>query len=95
MAVYDAIYDLNNDGLIDEIDYSIYWSHWGAVDPSDPMSVRCDFNKDGVVDFKDFTLFKSHFGTEKPPQKELGSIPAIITVALILGLVVVKKHKKV
>lgn len=47
--------DLNNDGLINITDWSIFLSDWGATDPA--IRERADLNGDGKVDITDFSIF--------------------------------------
>ena len=58
---YDAKYDLNKDGVIDEMDISLLTHYFGtAVDPTDPLSVACDLNGDGYIDISDYSLFNRY-----------------------------------
>lgn len=52
--------DLNNDGMVEDADFSIFVVAYNLLDCADPaMPVGCpaDLNKDGVVDDADFTVF--------------------------------------
>ena len=48
--------DLNNDGIVDAIDLSIFVSRWGSSDPD------ADFNNDGIVDASDLSILVSNWG---------------------------------
>ncbi|MBX3379961.1 MAG: hypothetical protein KF805_07685 [Phycisphaeraceae bacterium] len=55
-----CIGDLNNDGFVDDLDFSIFAPAYDLLDCSDPnMPAGCpaDLNDDGFVDDLDFTLF--------------------------------------
>lgn len=52
--------DLNNDGFVDDVDFSIFAVGYNVLDCVDPeMQPGCpaDLNRDGVVDDADFSLF--------------------------------------
>ena len=51
--------DLNNDGIVNLIDFSMFGAVYGSADPD------ADFNGDGNVDLMDFSIFGSFYG--KPP----------------------------
>ena len=48
--------DLNNDGIVDAIDLSIFVSRWGSNDPD------ADLNNDGIVDAADLSILVSNWG---------------------------------
>ena len=48
--------DLNNDGIVDAIDLSIFVSRWGSSDPD------ADLNNDGIVDAADLSILVSNWG---------------------------------
>ena len=50
--------DLNNDGIVDAIDLSIFVSRWGSSDPD------ADLNNDGIVDAADLSLLVGNWGAE-------------------------------
>jgi cysteine-rich repeat protein len=43
--------DLNNDGRVNLVDFSIFLCWWGKINP------QCDLNNNGVVDLPDFSIF--------------------------------------
>jgi len=43
--------DLNNDGLVDFVDFLVFLNYYIAQDP------RADFNQDGLIDFSDYLEF--------------------------------------
>lgn len=52
--------DLNNDGLVDDADFSIFvvaYNLLDCTDPAMPLGCPADLNKDGFVDDSDFTSF--------------------------------------
>ena len=52
--------DLNNDGFVDDLDFTIFVPAYNILDCADPnMPAGCpaDLNRDGVVDDADFTIF--------------------------------------
>jgi len=51
--------DLNNDGIVNIQDYSIFRSKFNSSDTD------ADFNGDGVVNLSDYSIFRAYFG--KPP----------------------------
>jgi len=48
-----AIADINCDGAVDLIDFSILLFYWESTDPANP---RADINTDGIVDIIDFSI---------------------------------------
>ncbi len=48
--------DLNNDGIVDAIDLSIFVYRWGSSDPD------ADLNNDGIVDAADLSILVSNWG---------------------------------
>ena len=48
--------DLNQDGIVDAIDLSIFVSRWGSNDPD------ADLNNDGIVDAADLSILVSNWG---------------------------------
>lgn len=86
MAVYDAKYDLNKDGVIDDADFDIFQSYFmQEVDPYDPMSVACDFNGDGIINISDYGLFAVHYGAKRSSRILWVFIPAGILALFVLG----------
>lgn len=56
--------DLNNDGLVDDNDFSIFaisYNIFGCTDKGMPVGCPSDFNADGVVDDADFVLFLASY----------------------------------
>ncbi len=52
--------DLNNDGVVDDGDFTVFLFAYNTLDCTDPsMALGCpaDFNHDGVVDDADFSVF--------------------------------------
>jgi len=45
--------DINNDGYVDIVDFSILLYFWGQTNPSNPCA---DINRDGIVDIIDFSI---------------------------------------
>jgi hypothetical protein len=52
--------DANNDGKVDETDYSIFFSNFGKTVTAG--AIAGDFNNDGKVDGVDYVLWLSNFG---------------------------------
>jgi len=57
-APLGCIADLNNDGIVDIIDFSILLFNWGI--PTNPLA---DFNGDNVTDIVDFSIMLFFWGT--------------------------------
>jgi hypothetical protein len=53
-----VVADLNGDGKVDQVDFSIFAAHFGQRGAGVPG----DLNGDGVVDVKDLSLFAMAFG---------------------------------
>jgi hypothetical protein len=53
--------DLNNDDVVDLLDFGIFRSHYGETGPS-----IADLNGDEAVDLLDFGIFRSHCGDSCP-----------------------------
>ena len=93
-AVYEPKYDLNKNGVVDAIDYSIFAMYaYKTVNPSDPMSVKCDFNKDGVIDHDDYQAFMDHYMTTGT-YSEFSWTPLILIGAAVIGIVVMTRKKR-
>ena len=89
-VVYDAKYDLNKDGIVDDTDYGIFSDNMGTVNPSNPLSVACDFNGDGVVDMLDFGMFSVYgYGGEYKNGLAIG----LIIVGVAIGAVAIFTHR--
>jgi len=59
-AIYTLYpWDVNSDGVVDDLDLSIVIKHFGESPPSDP---KADVNKDGNVNILDLVLISQHFG---------------------------------
>ena len=56
--------DVNDDGQIDIIDFSLFRMLFGSSDP------RADLNNSGNVDILDFSLLRSNFGVRGPTRWE-------------------------
>jgi hypothetical protein len=64
-----SIYDLNNDGVVDDKDLDIFIKAY-LSQPGDPnWNPACDFNHDNIIDTLDFSLFSEHYGETKPPEQ--------------------------
>ena len=56
-------YDLNNDGIVNTADLSVFLGSFGTfIDCPDSCTPCVDFNRDGVVNVSDLTIFFSVFG---------------------------------
>jgi hypothetical protein len=55
-----SIADLNNDGIVDDVDMAIFTKKWLSTE----TLLHEDFNRDGIVDFKDFALFGMQYDEE-------------------------------
>lgn len=62
-AAYEAKYDLNSDGKIDEEDIGIFNTAFGTTAADPNYLADADFNKDGKIDNIDKTAIINHFGT--------------------------------
>jgi len=59
-AIYTLYpWDVNSDGVVDNLDLSIVIKHFGESPSSDP---KADVNKDGRVNILDLVLISQHFG---------------------------------
>ncbi|MGH7244973.1 MAG: hypothetical protein ACREJD_16280 [Phycisphaerales bacterium] len=59
-AANTCVGDLNNDGVVDDLDFLIFLPAYNLLDCADgsmPAGCPADFNNDGVVDDADFTIF--------------------------------------
>lgn len=54
--------DLNNDGIVNLSDYSVFRSSFGKTNPD------ADFNSDGVVNLSDYSIFRASFGRAPGPS---------------------------
>lgn len=56
--------DINHDGTVDELDFSIMMSQWGQTGCSTTNSwcSGADLNKDGAVDELDFSILMANWG---------------------------------
>lgn len=58
--------DLNNDCLVDDMDFSSFVKGYNLLicdDPAMPFGCPADFNSDGVVDDSDFVIFLAAYNT--------------------------------
>ncbi|MFH1031143.1 MAG: dockerin type I domain-containing protein [Chloroflexota bacterium] len=84
MAVYNAKYDLNKDGNVDQLDMDIFQRYFGTlVDVSDPLSKQCDFNNDGVIDEIDYSGLVRN--ATPPPVATKPSLLKAVAPALVIG----------
>ena len=51
--------DVNNDGLVDTLDYSLFRASYGKSTGDSGYNVGADFNNDGIVDGDDYSLLGS------------------------------------
>ena len=51
--------DINNDGIVDQIDLNILTDHFGE---ENQQGQPWDLNGDGIIDLQDFSIIKSHWG---------------------------------
>ena len=58
-------WDINEDGIVDELDQAILEAHWGEV--TYPPYPRYDINEDGVVDQIDLAILSAHWGETYTP----------------------------
>lgn len=54
--------DLDNSGLVNLADFSLYRQRYGTDDPD------ADFNGDGIVNLSDFAIFRSFYGSSPGPS---------------------------
>lgn len=95
--IYDARFDLNNDGVIDDKDIEIFNSHHGkhgAQLEADPEAKACDFDDSGTVDIGDWTLFVPHYGAVReevlvPVPTGLLIVPAL-AMAFLFAIAILK-----
>ncbi|MBA7708366.1 hypothetical protein ES703_117264 [subsurface metagenome] len=95
--IYDARFDLDNNGVIDDADVEIFKSHYGkhgAELEADPEAKACDFNGSGTVDITDWTSLALHYGAvreeiEEPIPTGLLIVPAL-AVAFLFMIVILK-----
>lgn len=71
IASLQATADLNNDGIVDFKDFTLFAAVYGKS-YSDASSA--DLNGDTLIDFKDFTLFSSQYGEVLAPAASSGII---------------------
>ena len=62
MAVYDARFDLNKDGIIDEADKEIFLRAYLSMPGKPNWNPEADFDGNGQVTSIDFSLFAEHLG---------------------------------
>jgi len=62
-AAYDARYDFNGDGRVDQSDLNMFQAAYGSSTGDINYSVIYDFNNNGTVDSNDYQDFLDHFGT--------------------------------
>ena len=55
--------DANLDGVVDQVDYTIWYNHYGAAGA---VWADGDFNSDGMVDQNDYTTWYNHYGNTSP-----------------------------
>ena len=80
--MYDAKFDLNHDGVIDDADFAIFKSHFNEMAPySSAEAAACDFDGSGKVDVSDWGWFAPHYG-EKEPEPTPEPTPEKKTVSL-------------
>ena len=58
IAPVNKVGDINHDGLVDEIDFSLLMSEWSQAG----KSLSADLNHDGQVDENDFSILMSNWG---------------------------------
>lgn len=94
--------DINFDGIINEIDYELFESHfWEHVDPNNPESVACDLNNDGEINALDFGILSMILNGYCPIcQENLIQVPTItdtisnaifIMVSMIMMMMIVRR----
>ena len=78
MAEYEAKYDLNNDGKIDQTEVDLLVSVYGARHDSSALAQACDFTGTGlVVDSTDFNMLAQSIGAVKEITRyESGGLPS-------------------
>lgn len=62
-VAYDARYDFNADGRVDEIDLNLFLAAYGSSVGDPNYDTIYDFNNDGKVDGTDWAEFLIYFGT--------------------------------
>lgn len=96
-VIYEAKYDLNKDGVIDERDVEVLKTVYGVVDPDNPLSVACDFDGNGKVNISDYGQLAIRAGLTGDPNpspvidKKL--LAGAIVGAVLLLILVTKGHK--
>lgn len=81
-GVYDAQFDFNGDGRIDETDLQLFLTAFGSSTGDPAYNAQFDFNNDGSVGDSDYDEFLARFGTvasgsplfEEATESRLGSI---------------------
>jgi len=62
-VTYEARYDFNLDGRVDQLDLNIFQAAYGSSTGDTNYSIIYDFNNDGTVGPSDLQDFTNHFGT--------------------------------
>ena len=107
---YDARFDFNQNGVIDEEDSKVFesllsvhmykYGSTGKVNPSDPESVLCDLNNDGQVDILDWNRYMfQYYGQALTPVQEVTPVqekPAtwLWLVGILAALVILPKKRR-
>jgi hypothetical protein len=58
----DLVGDVNNDGVVELMDYLLLSYAYGSQHGDPNWDPRCDVNNDGIVDLMDFYIVSEHFG---------------------------------
>ena len=56
-----SIYDVNEDGIVDQLDITRAQRAYGASDGDDNWIARADVNHDGTVDINDLILILNNY----------------------------------
>ena len=91
----DCPWDLNGDGVVDDIDFEIFKLAYPSSIGDANWNPACDFNGDGVIDTDDFMEFAEHQGpcpgVTTPPCGNYGDVNNDGTVNM-LDVVMVQDH---
>ena len=90
---YEAKYDLNKDGIIDQKDVDIFLKYMGtAVTHNNLMSSESDFNKDGYIDEIDYSALIAHNGATAPVLSTSTSmLPILLIGGIIIAIFIMRK----
>ncbi len=62
LPVYPVVFDVNDDGIINFADFTLFAAAFGKTFTSTSAEAKFDFNYDAKINFADFTAFARTFG---------------------------------